>query len=87
MSLTYELVLKQPATKFIKKQDKKTQIRVLKALEGLRKVPPEGDVKKLKGEPIFRLRMGTYRALFSLNNEQKQVIVHTIGNRGDIYKG
>lgn len=50
MSLNYDLVLRQQATKFIKKQDKKTQLRILKALEGLQKVPPEGDVKKLRGE-------------------------------------
>ncbi|OYD09137.1 type II toxin-antitoxin system RelE family toxin [Paludifilum halophilum] len=88
MSLTCKLILKQPATKFIKKQDKKTQIRILEALEGLRKVPPEGDVKKLKGEQqTFRLRIGTNRALFSLDHDQKRVIILTIGNRGDIYKG
>lgn len=87
MSLNYDLVLRQQATKFIKKQDKKTQLRILKALEGLQKVPPEGDVKKLRGEQqIFRLRIGTYRALFSVNHNQRRVIVDIIGNRGDIYR-
>ncbi|SDX59894.1 mRNA-degrading endonuclease RelE, toxin component of the RelBE toxin-antitoxin system [Marininema mesophilum] len=68
MNLSYELILKTPALKFIKKQDKNTQVRILEALEGLRMIPPEGDVKKLKGEQhTFRLRIGTYRALFYID--------------------
>jgi mRNA interferase RelE/StbE len=87
VNLTYNLVLKQPAEKFIRKQDKKTQIRILRALDGLKQIPPKGDIKKLKGEQeVFRLRIGTFRVLFSLDYAQKQIVVEVIGNRGDIYR-
>lgn len=52
MSLTYDLILKSPAVKFIKKQDKKSQLRILESLEGLKRVPPQGDIKKLKIEGL-----------------------------------
>jgi mRNA interferase RelE/StbE len=64
VSLTYNLILKQSAKKFILKQDKKTQTRILHALERLKQVPSEGDIKKLKGEQeTFRLRIGTFQGL------------------------
>jgi mRNA interferase RelE/StbE len=86
VDLIYDIDLKKPALKFIGKQDRVTQIRILDALEGLKKPPFEGDIKKLKGEyETFRMRIGTFRVLFSVNHNRKQVIVETIGNRGDIY--
>jgi mRNA interferase RelE/StbE len=86
VSLIYNLVLKTPAIKFIKKQDKKLQMRILESLEGLKNVPPQGDIKKLKGEQgLFRLRIGTFWVLFFVDHDRKLIIVEKIGNRGDIY--
>ena len=82
MSKKYELVITKQVEKFIKKQDKPTQIRVIKAVKEL----PEGDVKKLKGyENFYRLRVGDIRIIFEKKDDEYIIILIDIGNRGQIY--
>jgi len=83
MSNNYNIKLTKKAEKFIKKQDKDTQKRLIKAIVEL----PEGDIKKLKGlDEIYRLRVGDFRVIFEKNDNELIVIVIDIGNRGQIYK-
>lgn len=68
------------AAKFISKQDKPTRQRLQQAIENL----PNGDVKKLQGQPFYRLRVGDFRVFFNVSGQV--VFVSKIGNRGQIYK-
>ena len=74
------------AQKFIVKYTKKEKERVLKAIYQL----PEGnDIKELKGKQnkgLYRLRIGDYRVIYTINNGKLIVCVIDAGNRGDIYK-
>lgn len=82
MSNQYTLVLTKQVEKFIKKQDKPTQVRIIQAV----RVLPEGDVKKLKGyENFFRLRVGDIRVIFEKQDAEYRIILIDIGNRGQIY--
>lgn len=45
MNRKYKIVITKQVEKFIRKQDKPTQVRIIKAVNEL----PDGDVKKLKG--------------------------------------
>jgi mRNA interferase RelE/StbE len=83
----FDLVPKKAALKFMGKQDEKTRRRLISAIEGLRKFPPEGDIKpmqKLNG--FLRLRVGTFRIIFKMDYQEKIVYIETIENRGDAYK-
>jgi len=52
--------------------DKPTRTRIKKALEGLTKTPPEGDIVPMKGmEGWFRRRVGFFRILFKVNGKLK----------------
>jgi mRNA interferase RelE/StbE len=44
------------------------------------------DIKPLKGRPELRLRIGDYRCLFFIDQENRIYIITQIGTRGDIYK-
>ena len=48
---------------------------------------PQGeDIKKLKGHSdLFRLRVGEYRIIYSVDNGELVVVVIDAGNRGEIY--
>lgn len=59
--------------------------RITQALEQLSKEPPEGDIKSLTGRDGYRLRVGDYRVLFDIIDDE--IAVHEIGLRGQIYKG
>jgi len=75
-----EIIYSKQAIKFIRKQDKTTQIRLVTAINGL----PRGDVKKMQGEDGFRLRVGDFRVIY---DEQGHILyIIRIGNRGEFYK-
>lgn len=82
MSKKYKVVVTKQVEKFIRKQDRPTQIRIVKAVNEL----PDGDVKKLKGyEGFFRFRVGDIRVIFEKQDEEYRIILIDIGNRGQIY--
>lgn len=70
------------ALKFLQKQDKPTQRRLINAISNL---PAAGDIKKLQGTDGYRLRAGNFRVLFDVDGTIIDII--DIGNRGQIYKG
>ena len=80
---------KKPARKYLASLDRKTQIRLLQAIEELAKFPPTGDLKPLEGiKGKYRLRVGSYRIIFSYGKDGEIIIllIEDIGPRGDIYK-
>ena len=82
--MKYNILIDKPAQKFILKQQPEQRKRLLAAIS---KLPDQGDIKELKGHAgIFRLRVGDYRVIYTVSNEQLIVRVINAGNRGDIYK-
>jgi mRNA interferase RelE/StbE len=59
--------------KFLKAQDDETKGRLKEGLRKLENDPLSHDVKKLKGtkgkQDLYRLRIGDYRAVFSIEEE------------------
>ena len=54
--------------------------------DALEKLPDNGDIKELKGHKgWFRLRVGTYRIIYTVDNGQLIVRVVDAGNHGQIY--
>ncbi|MCD7716846.1 MAG: type II toxin-antitoxin system RelE/ParE family toxin [Lachnospiraceae bacterium] len=78
----FTIVYSKKAQKFLQKQDKITQRRIIEAIS---KLPATGDIKKLQGIDGYRLRVGSFRVLFDVNGVVIDII--DIGNRGQIYKG
>lgn len=84
--MKYKIVIEKLAEKFIIKLPKPEKERILKAIYQL----PEGnDIKELKGKKnkgLYRLRVGDYRVIYTINNGKLVIYVIDSGNRGDIYK-
>lgn len=79
----YKIEFEKAALKFLDKQDKSQRIRLYKAIYSL----PDGrDIKKLKGHDLFRLRIGNYRILYSIDDAVRIITIENIDNRGDVYK-
>ena len=77
-----QIVYSKKAEKFLKKQDRPTQQRIMEAIS---KLPASGDIRKLQCAAGYRLRVGNFRVLFDVNGLIIDII--EIGNRGQIYKG
>lgn len=80
--MIYKIKIRPKALKFIEKQDKIQRLRIYKAIYDL----PNGDVKKLAGHrEEYRLRVGHYRIIYSINQEELTILVTNANNRGQIY--
>lgn len=81
--MKYTILYDKAAVKFIKKQSPAQQRRILEAVHAL---PDEGDRKQLKGHRgLYRLRVGDYRIIYSVDNGKLIVRAVDAGNRGQIY--
>ena len=82
----YRIIIKKKAKKFIDKLPTNERKRIALEIEQL---PNGEDIKRLKGENnkgLFRLRVGDYRIIYSVDNGELIVYVIDAGNRGEIYK-
>jgi len=80
----YEIIFSDLSLKQLKKLDELLQRRILTALERCR-FTPHHYVRKLVGNPYFRLRVGDYRVILDIKLGQLMVLVLEIGHRKDIY--
>lgn len=82
--MRYRIKLEKPAMKFLEKQTHNQRERLLKAIYQL---PDTGDVRRLiPFNGLYRLRVGNFRVVFTIEDDVLLVRVVEIGNRGDIYK-
>ncbi len=79
----YSIEWKEHALKNIEKLDISISRRIIKKIEELSESPFSKEIKKLKNSNDFRLRVGDYRVIFSI--EQNTIQILKIGHRKNIY--
>lgn len=78
----YQIIIKKKAKKFIDKLPANERRRIVVAIE---QFPDGEDIRKLKGHNgLLRLRVGSYRIVYSVDNGKLVVYVIDIDNRDDI---
>jgi len=80
MQIEYD---KQPK-KYLKKVDANTRSRIEKAIDGLKEL--EGDIQKIKGTDLYRIKIEHYRIGFSIDINNNIILVEAIHPRGEFYK-
>lgn len=83
--MVYELIYTEKAKKQLKKFDKDLQKRVIYSLERSR-IRPYSHVKKLVGNPYYRLRVGELRIIVDIKDNKLHIMVLEINHRKKIYK-
>jgi len=81
----YEIIFSQKAKKQLFKLEKNIQGRIIAALERIR-IRPEDYITKLVGDPGYKLRVGDYRLIMDLDNNNLLILVIKVGHRKNIYK-
>ncbi len=81
--MKYTIIFQKAASKFLKKQNRKTQERLLSAINQL---PNGTDIKKLQGYNMYRMRVGNMRILYTIDDIIMIISIENIDTRGDIYK-
>lgn len=82
--MMYKIIIKKKAKKFIDSLPMSDRQRLVSAIE---KLPNGEDIKRMSGHSdLFRLRVGSYRIIYTVDGKELVVIVIDAGNRGQIYK-
>jgi len=82
----YELYIKRSAEKDLHRLPHKAFDRVNAAILALREDPGPHGVEKLGGGEGWRIRVGTYRVIYAIDDEARQVMVHRVRHRKDAYR-
>ena len=80
----YDILFAEHALKQLNKLQKQVQGRVLAALERIR-IRPEAHVKKLVGDPGYRLRVWDYRIIMDIDRSRLSIMVLAVGHRKNVY--
>ncbi len=60
--------------------------QILTAIETLAENPQPDGCKKIKGSNLWRIRVGVYRILYSIDEENRTVSTYRIGHRKAVYR-
>jgi len=82
--MSYDIRIERKALKFINRQPADQKKRILAAIY---KLPDEGDRRRVEGtKGLLRLRVGSYRVIYTVDHDVLTVYVIDADNRGQIYK-
>lgn len=81
---TVDILYKKQPEKYLKRTDKITYKKLSKAIDGLREL--EGDIIRLQGSELYRLKIYHYRILFTYSSAHNTITIEEINSRGDVYK-
>jgi mRNA interferase RelE/StbE len=87
MIKTYKILYEEKYLKQIKKIPKTYQKKVREKVKILAENPfPDGHIKLLSSEKLYRVRIGPYRVIYTVKNENLIILIMTLGHRKDVYK-
>jgi mRNA interferase RelE/StbE len=81
--MPFKIVWDEKAYDSLNKLEPIISRRILKKVDELSENPFSKDIKRLKGRDDFRLRIGDYRIIFSIENNIIQIL--KVGHRKNIY--
>ena len=82
----YRVLIKASAAKELEALPKKDRGAVAKRIEALGDNPRPPGCQKLSGDDKYRIRQGSYRILYIIEDEEIVVVVVRIGHRRDVYR-
>ncbi|MEX2497762.1 MAG: type II toxin-antitoxin system RelE/ParE family toxin [Wenzhouxiangellaceae bacterium] len=84
----YQVLFQKSAIKGLRRMPRKIAGRIVSELERIAASPMNysEDWKKLKGSNYWRLRVGRYRAICDIRDDELVLLVIHAGPRGDVYK-
>jgi mRNA interferase RelE/StbE len=86
--MKYEVIIKPSAEKSLDRLSSKLRFRIVNALEELRENPRPRGVVKLSGtDDLWRIRIGSYRVVYAIDDERLIILVVRVAHRKDVYRG
>jgi mRNA interferase RelE/StbE len=84
----YRLTIKPSAVKELKAvSDAVTLARLIEKINSLASLPRPSGSEKLAGRKnLYRIRQGSYRLIYSVNDQLRVVDIVKVGHRRDVYR-
>ena len=83
---SYSIQFATGVRKDFRKIPKKDAERILRKIESLSENPRPPDCKKLTNDTAHRIRVGSYRVLYDIQEAVLIVLVLKVGYRKDVYR-
>jgi len=84
--VTYTIRILRSAQKQLGGIDRQDQPRIIAAIRALATDPRPPGSRRLSGRPAWRIRIGRYRVIYEIDDDQLLVLVVAIGHRKDVYR-
>jgi mRNA interferase RelE/StbE len=81
----YRIELLPVAGRALKKLDGPIRLRIQAAIALLGQDPRPPASRALRGRPGFRVRVGNYRIIYTIDHDVLVIVVVTLGHRRDIH--
>jgi len=86
MAARYRIELAPAARRQFKKLPKDIKKKIAKAIDKLETNPYPNGVKKLSNEDnLYRIRVGDYRIVYHISNDELLILIVRVRHRKDIY--
>jgi mRNA interferase RelE/StbE len=82
----YDVRILRRAIKDIAQLPKEYSRRVSKQIDGLADDPRPPNAKKLTNQPGYRLRVGPYRILYTIDDKANLVTIYRVKHRREAYR-
>ncbi|MBA3028872.1 MAG: type II toxin-antitoxin system RelE/ParE family toxin [Desulfobacteraceae bacterium] len=82
----YKIFFKESVEKDFRSIPKKDLKKILLRIETLAKDPRPLGHEKLSGQEKYRIRQGTYRIIYFIQDQELLVWVVKVGHRKDVYR-
>lgn len=84
--MSYNIGFASSARQALRRLDTQTRARIVERIEALESDPRPPGCKKLAGDELWRIRVGDYRVVYSIEDAQLIVLVVRVGHRREIYR-
>jgi mRNA interferase RelE/StbE len=83
--MSYNLEILRRAQKELADLPKDTYLKICDIVQELARDPRPSGCLKLKGREGWRIRVGNYRMLYKIDDQQQIITIFHIGHRRDVY--
>ena len=82
----YEVIFQLDIKKYLKKLPKKDAAKILETIASLSKEPKPRWVEKLNNRIGYRVRVGNYRIIYTVDDGKLIILILDVDHRKDIYR-
>jgi mRNA interferase RelE/StbE len=84
--MAYSLIFSKQAFKELEKINEPFYSKIKQAVNALAQNPRPHGYRKLMGMAGYRIRVGDYRVIYDIFDQELVIDIITIGNRKDVYE-